>query len=202
MTDSIAESTVYVRVSSKSQSEASQLPDLKRWAAANPDGVGWARDSFTGTTLARPGWERVWQGVLVGRVKRVIVWRLDRLGRTTSELSALFRDLTDRGVTLVSLRDGFDLLTPSGRLMAHVLASVAQYETEVRSERQLAGIAAAKAAGKTWGGATNTGKRLVVKPEQEETIRAMKAAGRTVAAIARATGLSRPTVYSVLAAAL
>ena len=55
-------------------------------------------------------------------------------------------------MTFVSLKDGIDLGTPAGRLMANVLASVAAYETEVRKERQLAGIAKAKAEGKRWGG--------------------------------------------------
>ena len=65
--------------------------------------------------------------------------RLDRLGRTTKGLTALFEDLVDRKINLVSLKDGLDLSTPAGRLMANVLASVAAYETEVRSERVCAG---------------------------------------------------------------
>jgi DNA invertase Pin-like site-specific DNA recombinase len=106
---------------------------------------------------------------------------------------------------MVSMREGIDLLTPAGRLMANVIASVAQYETEVRSERQLAGIAAAKERGvkfgrpKGEGGAR--GKRLKVTPEQDAAVRRLKAEGAKVAAIARATGLSRPTVYSILGAA-
>jgi DNA invertase Pin-like site-specific DNA recombinase len=62
---------------------------------------------------------------------------VDRLGRT----AALFADLAERKVNLVSLKDGIDLNTPAGRLMAHMLASVAQYETEVRAERVIAGQA-------------------------------------------------------------
>jgi DNA invertase Pin-like site-specific DNA recombinase len=64
----------------------------------------------------------------------------------------LFDDLIARKVNLVSLKDGIDLFPPAGRLMANVLASVAQYETEVRAERVIAGLAAARAAGKRWGG--------------------------------------------------
>ena len=60
---------------------------------------------------------------------------------------------------------GLDLATPAGRLMANVLASVAQYETEVRAERVLAGQAAARAAGKTWGG-SKAGRLLKVTEEQ------------------------------------
>ena len=124
---------VYLRVSSKSQTEASQLPDLERWVKAQSEdfAASWHRDTFTGRTMDRPGWGKLWADVLVGHVGRVVVWRLDRLGRTARELTALFDELLTRGVTLVSLREGFDLSTPGGRLFAHLLASVAQYETEV-----------------------------------------------------------------------
>ena len=76
------------------------------------------------------------------------VWRLDQLGRTAKGLLTLLEELQVLGVGLVSLREGFDLPTPAGQLMAGVLASVAAYETEVRKELQLAGIAKAKTKGK------------------------------------------------------
>jgi len=100
-------------------------------------------------------------------------------------------------VGLISIKDGLDLGTPAGRLMANVIASVAAYEVEVRSERVLAGQAVARAKGKTWGGMPK-GTRIKVTPEQEAIIRRLKGEGEKVARIARATGLSRPTIYSVL----
>ena len=90
-----------------------------------------------------------------------------------------------------------DLSTAAGRLMANVLASVAAYENEVRSERIIAGQAAARANGKTWGG-SQKGRRVKVTDEQVRTIEQMHAEGATKAAMSRATGLSRPTVYAVL----
>lgn len=98
-----------------------------------------------------------------------------------------------------SLRDKIDLSTPAGRLLANVLASVAAYENEVRSERVRAGQAAARAAGKSWGG-SQKGRRIKVSDEQVATIQRMADDGQSKAAMARATGLSRPTVYSVLEA--
>lgn len=198
---------LYPRISSKSQTEASQLPDLKRWAAAQDQSelILTERDTFTGTTMSRPGWDRIWAAVCDGRCNRVVVWRLDRLGRTARELTALFEEMIRRNVTLVSLREGFDLSTPGGRLFANLLASVAQYETEVRSERQLAGIEAAKARGVKFGRKPGEGGRpgkpIKVTPEQAKLIRDMNAAHTAKAAIARATGLSRGTVYSVLGGA-
>ena len=189
---------IYVRVSSRVQDVASQLPDLERWAKGQDEPVEWYRDKFTGKTMDRPGWEKLWKAVGEGEVSRVVVWRVDRLGRTAKGLTALFDELRQMGVDLVSLKDHLDLSTPAGRLMAHVLASVAAYETEVRAERTLAGQAVARAKGVRFGRPKGKGKPLKVTPEQRQAIVRYKAEGSTVAAIARTTGLSRPTVYAVL----
>lgn len=191
-------SAVYVRVSSRDQTHASQLPDLERWVAAHGGKVDWFKDTFTGKSMDRPGLEKLLEAMRAGRVERIVVWRLDRLGRTARGLTALFEELRERNVGLVSLKDGLDLGTAAGRLMAHVLASVAAYETEVRAERVAAGQAVAKKKGKTWGG-SKRGWRWKVSTEQVVAIKEMKGAGKPVAHIARITGLSRPTVYHVLA---
>ena len=143
-------------------------------------------------------WNRLWADVLAGRVTRIVVWRLDRLGRLASGLTLLFDELHRRGVELVSIKEGFTLSTPAGRMLAGVLASLAQFETEVRSERQREGIKAAKAAGKTFGRPKGTGKPIRVKTEHLELIPKLKTGGSSIAGIARATGLSRSTIYAVL----
>jgi DNA invertase Pin-like site-specific DNA recombinase len=190
---------IYVRVSSRKQDTKSQVPDLKRWAEAYGNGtpVKWYWDKAPGKTLKRPAWTRLEADIDAGKVRTVAVWRVDRLGRTAAGLTALFEKLTARKVGLVSLRDGLDLATPAGRLMANVLASMAAYENEVRSERIVAGQAAARTAGRRWGGSVK-GRRIKVTREQIETIKRLHQEGGKVSAIARATGLSRPTVYSVL----
>lgn len=189
---------IYVRVSSKGQDTASQEPDLKRWADGQGEPVAFYRDKFTGKSMDRPGFAKLMRAVGDGKVSALVVWRLDRLGRTAKGLTSLFDELQARRVNLISLRDGLDLSTPAGRLMANVLASVAQYETEVRAERVLAGLAVAKAEGKRIGRPKGAGKRIKVTPEQEATVRRLRAEGEKIAAIARATGLSRPTVYSLI----
>lgn len=190
---------VYLRVSSKTQDTKAQKPDLDRYIAGLAEGtpVHVFADRFTGKTMERPGWKRLEAALHRGELGTIVVWRLDRLGRTAKGLTALFADLADRKVNLVSLKDGLDLATPAGRLMANVLASVAQFETEVRAERVLAGQAAARAAGVTWGG-SEAGKPKRCTEEQIAMIRRMHSEGTPKAAIARATGLSRPTVYSVI----
>jgi len=189
---------IYLRVSStKGQETRSQEPDLQTWAKAQPDEVVWYRDRFTGTTMERPGLERLLADVRSGKVSKVCVWRLDRLGRTAKGLLTLLDELQVLGVGFVSLREGFDLATPAGRLMAGVLASVAAYETEVRKERQLAGIAKAKADGKSWGG-RKAGTRVRLTEEKEAVIHHLHDQGKTVASISRLVGLTRRTIYKAL----
>ncbi len=146
---------IYVRVSTKKQDTRSQEPDLKRWVEAYADGqpVKWYHDKASGKSMERPGWRRLEADLRGGKIAKLVVWRMDRLGRTASGLTSLFEELQERKVNLISLKDGVDLGTAAGRLMANVLASVAAYENEVRSERIVAGQQAARAQGKSWGGA-------------------------------------------------
>ena len=118
---------VYVRVSGKRQDTRSQLPDLKHWVESYADDqpVPWYEDKATGKNMDRPGWRRLEADMHTGKIAKISVWRLDRLGRTAAGLTALFEDLQRRGVGFESLRDKVDLETPAGRLMANVLASVA-----------------------------------------------------------------------------
>jgi DNA invertase Pin-like site-specific DNA recombinase len=193
---------IYMRVSKgkgQGQDTASQKPDLDRWAAAQEGECKVYVDHQTGKTMDRPGFNRLMADINSGKIKTVAVWRIDRLGRTAKGLTALFEDLVARKINLVSLKDGLDLSTPAGRLMAGLLANVAAYETEVRAERIHAGLAVAKENGvklgrKPTGG---QGKRIKVTPEQESIIKRLKEEGQGVSAIARTTGLSRPTVYSI-----
>jgi len=188
---------IYVRVSSRKQDHKSQLPDLSRWAAAQSLPVIYYKDSFTGKTMNRPGWSKLQAAIDRGEVATVVCWRLDRLGRTARGLTALFHDLQQASVNLVSLKEGIDLSTPAGRMLANVLASLAQFETEVRSERQAAGIAAAREAGKTWGG-RKEGTVTQDVAAKAESVRKLHKAGESVSSIARSVGLSRPTIYALI----
>ncbi|WP_339731031.1 recombinase family protein [uncultured Gimesia sp.] len=189
--------SIYVRVSSKTQDHRSQLPDLERWAESQDERIKWYKDKASGKTMNRPSWNELESNIRSGKVSQVVVWRLDRLGRTASGLTSLFDELQIRKINLVSIKDGLDLSTAAGRLMANVLASVAQYDNEVRSERQAAGIAKAKAQGKKWGGSMK-GTRTKVTDDKIEIIRHMKEKGKPITAISKAVGLSRPTIYGVL----
>jgi DNA invertase Pin-like site-specific DNA recombinase len=189
---------IYLQVcSNKGQDTKSQEPDLQTWAKAQAGPVAWYKDRFTGTSMERPGLERLLADVRSGKAKKDCVWRLDRLGRTAQGLLTLLAELQALGVGFVSPREGFDLATPAGRLMARVLASVAAYETEVRKERQLAGIARAKAEGKRWGG-RRAGTSVRLTEEKEALIQQLHAEGKPFAAIARMVHLTRRTAYKAL----
>lgn len=189
---------IYVRVSSGPQSTRSQKPDLLRWIKANKiKNVKWYTDKASGRTMNRYRWNKLKDAIDSGRVKTLVVWRLDRLGRTASGLTKLFEELQYHKVQFVSVKDKIDLDTVAGRLIANVLASVAAYENEVRSERVLAGQAVAKAAGKKWGG-SQKGSLYKVTLEQVTAIVTMKKAGEKISVIAKTTGLDRQSIYRVL----
>jgi DNA invertase Pin-like site-specific DNA recombinase len=178
-------------------SDQERQAELQRWADGRRREVRWFRDSWTGSNPSRPEWDRLMEDVDGGRVEAVVCWRLDRLGKTCSELLKLFEHLAARRVNFISLQDNLDLSTASGRRMAGALGSIALYETEVRAQRILAGQEAARARGLRWGGSPK-GRRVKVTPELEANVKRLRAEGRRISDIARETGVSRPTIYKVL----
>jgi DNA invertase Pin-like site-specific DNA recombinase len=192
--------SLYMRVSSSRQETKSQEADLLAYMAtleARGEEVRVFREKATGTNYDRPQWQKLWDAVLAGQVQRIVVWRLDRLGRLAGATIQLLDELEVKGVAFLSIRDGFDPSTPAGRLTRNVLASVAQFETEVRVERIMAGQAAARAAGKVWGGG-KAGRRVTLTVEKERAIKQLHHQGKGISEIARVVGLSRPTIYRVL----
>jgi DNA invertase Pin-like site-specific DNA recombinase len=119
----------------------------------------------------------------------LVVLRLDRLGRSLRDLSNIAHELEERGAALKVLDQNVDTSTSSGRAFFGMLAVFAQFETDVRKERQLAGIEAAKAKG------VYKGRVNAVDPVR---VQALKADGLNVTAIAKELGCSRPSVYAAL----
>lgn len=195
---------IYCRVSTKMQDTKSQIPSLKRWSTGR-GAAKWYHDRFSGKTMDRPGWNQLHSAMRDGQVESIVVWKLDRLGRTTLQLLKLFDELREHRIPLISITEGIDLSTPAGRKFARDLASAAEYEREVIGERIREGIAVARAERRRngevdrWGG-SKAGIRKKVSTTQIKAIRRMKAEGETVVDIAKALKLSRPTIYSVLRA--
>lgn len=196
---------IYERVSTSGQNLAGQHAELEAWARGQAEPITWYSDKATGKKMNRPAFDKLWAGVERGEVKRIVVWRLDRLGRTCRGLVNLFEDLQERKITLYSLKDGLDLGTTTGRLIARIMASVAAYEVEVLTEKQAAGIEAVKASiakGERRWFKKGSPKRPArkVTPEKLKAIRKMVKDGEPIAEVARVVGLSRKHVYHVLKA--
>ncbi len=121
----------------------------------------------------------------------MLVWKLDRLGRSLGHLIRLVEQLGSLGVDLISLRDtGMDTTGPSGRLIFHVMGAVAEFERDLIRERTRAGLAAARRKGQ------RLGRPRVQVPLARA--RALLAQGRSVSATARELGVSRATLQRVL----
>ncbi|MEI6621009.1 MAG: recombinase family protein [Actinomycetes bacterium] len=122
----------------------------------------------------------------------LLVWRIDRLGRSITDLIRLVSDLRDRGIQFRSLTKTIDTSTPGGELVFHIFAALAQMERRLLSERTLAGLAAARARGHVGGRPT------VMTVEKLEAARAMQANGATYTVISSALEIGRSTVRRAL----
>lgn len=123
----------------------------------------------------------------------VVVWRLDRLGRSVRDLIDLVEDLHQRGVALKSLRETIDTSSAGGRLVVHVFAALAEFERDLIRERTVAGLAAARARGRLGG------RHRALTDHQVRVARSAYDAGETsVAEIAAALGVNRSTIYREL----
>lgn len=141
---------LYARVSTTlGQSTENQLLELRRYAEAR----GWTAteyvdDGISGSKANRPALDRLLRGAKRRRVDVVVCWSLDRLGRSLKHLVILLDDLQALDLSLVSIREGLDWTTPTGKLQAQLLAMIAEFERSRTIERVRAGMARAKAEGK------------------------------------------------------
>jgi DNA invertase Pin-like site-specific DNA recombinase len=123
----------------------------------------------------------------------VVVWKLDRLGRNMLHILQTVKELTNRGVTLVSVTDGIDSSTSAGRMIAGVLTSLVELELVLGRERR----AAAKAARKVRG--LPVGRPRKLTPNQLALAERMRASGEPVPMIAQTLNISTPSMYRLLA---
>jgi len=187
----------YVRVSSRHQKTDSQESGIKKWLEGNgiaADQVEWYRDTETGKTLDRPAFQRLQKDIFGGKVKSVIVWKLDRLSRRLRDGVNLLADWCERGLKIIIVTQQIELNGPVGRMIAAVLLGLAEIELEFRKERQTAGIEVAKRRGVYKGRKPGTTKG---KPDRA---RELKEKGLNPAEIATAMGTSERTVWRYLAA--
>lgn len=187
---------LYARVSTsdRGQDTEIQLHELRQYAAVR----GWQAFEYvdngvSGTKETRPALDSLLLAARQRRVDAVVVWKLDRLGRSLSHLLQLLNEFEVLGVTFVSLRESIDLSTPTGRLMAYLLGAFAEFERALIRERVVAGIEAAKRKG------IRLGRKPMEEALREKVIDALKGnPGISVRALSAATGVSRSTAHRIV----
>lgn len=172
----------YARVSTDDQNLALQTSALNE--------IGCAKiydDKISGTKNNRPGLQLALEVLRKGDT--LVVWKLDRLGRTVKGLIDLINQLNQKEIHFKSITDNVDTSTPSGRFFFHVMASLAQMERELIAERTKAGLAAAKLLGRVGG------RKRKMTSSKIESAKKLLASGVLPKEVAKNLGVSVPTLY-------
>ena len=177
----------YARVSTQDQNLNLQLDALNKAGCEKL-----FDDKISGSRAARPGLDKALEMLRAGDT--LVVWKLDRLGRSVKHLVDLVGVLHERGVQFKSLTDSIDTGTPSGRFFFHVMASLAEMERELTVERTRAGLAVANALGR------KGGRKRVMNDSKLASAKALLASGTPPKDVAKNLGVSVPTLYRWLPA--
>lgn len=184
----------YARVSTMNgQHPEMQLAELREYAARR----GWTiteeyvDEGVSGSKESRPALNRLTADAHRRKFDAILVWKIDRYGRSLKHLVNALSDLDAYGVAFISIRDNLDLSTPSGRLMFQVIAAMAEFELALTRERVVSGLAHARAQGKQLG----RPRRVV---DRDRVVR-MKAEGMSLRDIADKLGVGYGTIRTRLA---
>jgi len=178
---------MYARVSSSDQNTDIQKADLLK---KYPDGV-LREETASGTNMDRP-----MLGFILDIIReddKLVVWKLDRLARSIKNLMSIVDHLESRGATLEILDQNIDTSSSSGRAFLQMLGVFAEFETNLRRERQLAGIIQARKKGRTFG------RKPALTNEQKKQVK-KDAICTTVTELAIKYGVSRGTIYNIIKA--
>lgn len=176
----------YARVSTEQQGTEAQLPDLKRAGCKRI-----YQEKMSGGTIERPELEKCLDRLENGDT--LVVWRLDRLGRSIRDLLQIVDRLDKGGINFISLTEKFDTSTAAGRLVFHFFAALTQFEKELIRERTMAGLSSARARGRVGG------RKKLLSPQQVRVARTMwDSQEHTRHQIAAHFGVSAPTIDRAL----
>jgi putative DNA-invertase from lambdoid prophage Rac len=184
---------IYARISTadKTQSTAMQIHDLEAYAAIHKYKIFriYEDKGYSGSNSNRPMLKQLMQDMREGKVTHVLCWRLDRWFRSLKEVVNTLKEFEERSVTFISIKDGIDLSSSTGRLMANLLASFAQFELEVIRERVMSGLENARRNGRVGG--------RKQKIDVTEVYR-LRELGHSMASIAKTMGISKSGVHQTL----
>lgn len=173
----------YARVSTGDQN-----PDLQHDALTKAGCSRVFSDTASGALDKRAQLDALLDYLRPGDV--LVVWRLDRLGRSVRHLTETVNNLAERGVGFRSLTEGIDTTTPAGKLVFHIFAALAEFEREIIRERTTAGLSAARARGR------KGGRRPKMTSSKLATARTLyNGKAHTMEQIAEIVGVSRATLY-------
>lgn len=179
----------YMRISSESERQTTDLQkDALLQAGVDPRNI--FEDRASGAKDNRPGLEKALAFLQPGDC--LIVWKLDRLGRSISHLLNIVNDLNKRNIAFQSLTEHMDTATANGELFFNIFASLAQYERALIKERVIAGLAAAKKRGRIGG------RPRAIDSEKMESIMEALQTGASKAAVCRTFSIKRSTLYDAL----
>ncbi|MES5957472.1 recombinase family protein [Bacillus fungorum] len=172
----------YARVSTKKQNLDMQLGELNRYGCEEI-----VTEKESGAKKDRKELQ-----LLLGKLRKgdtLVVYKLDRLGRTMHQLVNLLQEFNDKEIHFVSIKDGIDTSTTMGRFLFHIFGAMAEMEREVINERVVSGVAAAKERGK------QGGRKRAHTPEQIEGMLKMVEQGLPKVDICKMFNVSRATLY-------
>jgi len=181
---------LYARVSTNDQRPEIQLHALRAYAKARGLEVAeeYVDHGVSGAKARRPALDRMVVAARRREFDLLACTKLDRVARSVNHLTTLVAELEALGVGLVVLDQSIDTSTPSGRLLFHTLAAIAEFERDLIRERVTAGMQAAKRRGKS------LGRPRALTPQQAERLGRLNAVGRSQREIARVLGVSKGTV--------
>src|SRR5712692_570772 len=192
MANSVQRVAIYARVSTTNghQDPEMQLRELREYAEHRGLTIaGEYVDRMTGSKDSRPALNRLMADASRRKFDAVLVWKLDRFGRSLRHLVNALAELEALGLTFISLRDNLDLSTPSGRLMFQIIGAMAEFERALIQERVKAGLRNAKAKGRRLG-------RPRADVDEAEVL-ALRNAGASWRTIAKKLGIGLGTVHRI-----
>ena len=190
------QTALYLRVSTNEQSTEAQRSELEAYSTARRwSDVILYEDIITGTSTSRPQFDLMMNHARCGKLARILVVKLDRLGRSLAHIAMTIAELQSANVALICTSQGIDTSNdnPAGRFQVSVLAAVAEFERSLIQERTREGLRAVRARGVRLG-RPRTDRKVA------EQARALKAQGCSNRAVGRLLGLSHPTVAQLLSA--
>jgi len=190
---------IYARVSTTDQGNLLQIRELKEYVESRKwELVEVYEDHMSGAKTSRPGLDRLINDARRRKFDAILVWKLDRFGRSLVHCVGAIQELANLGVRFIAVSQGLDTdeTNPAAKLLMHILAAVAQFERELIRERVAAGMRTAQAHGTKTGNPIGRPRRVF----DREQVLQLRGSGLSIEKVARELGIGVGTVVRVIQA--